>query len=105
MGGQFDAVVDDMSMAALGAYTRMARGWRPEPVGVPTLLVRATEPAPQMRFRGGYRAGDEERRTSWLEPYDTVDVPGEHWTVNEDHAHTTAGAIQTWLSALGATAG
>ncbi|MGY5128259.1 type I polyketide synthase [Streptomyces nigrescens] len=97
MGERFDAAVDDMSMAALGAYTRMARGWRPEPTGVPTLLIRATEPVPQLRTHSGREARGGDWRTSWLEPYDTVDVPGSHWSMNEEHAGTTADAIRTWL--------
>ncbi|MBL1097798.1 type I polyketide synthase [Streptomyces coffeae] len=98
MGERFDTAVDDMSMAALGAYTRMARGWRPEQTDVPTLLVRATEPVPQMRTHGGREArGGGDWRTSWLEPHDTVDVPGSHWSMNEEHAGTTAEAIRAWL--------
>ncbi|MEU5424849.1 type I polyketide synthase [Streptomyces olivoreticuli] len=97
MGERFDTAVDDMSMAALGAYTRMTRGWCPQPTGVPTLLVRATEPTP---LHGDSRAGDADWRTSWLDPYDTVDVPGNHRSMNEEHAHTTAEAIRTWLGTL-----
>ncbi|MGW7003199.1 SDR family NAD(P)-dependent oxidoreductase [Streptomyces sp. NPDC054933] len=105
MGERFDAAVDDMSMAALGAYTRIARGWYPKPAGVPTLLVRATEPLPQLRLHGAHKAGSEDWRTSWPEPYDTLDVPGNHWTMNEEHAHTTAEAMRAWLGTLGTTAG
>ncbi|MEU2871945.1 type I polyketide synthase [Streptomyces olivoreticuli] len=97
MGERFDTAVDDMSMAALGAYTRMARGWCPQPTGVPTLLVRATEPTPLHRDS---TAGDADWRTSWLDPYDAVDVPGNHWSMNEDHARTTAEAVRAWLGTL-----
>ncbi|MFE0186492.1 type I polyketide synthase [Streptomyces sp. NPDC058989] len=97
MGERFDTAVDDMSVAALGAYTRMVRGWRPEPTDVPTLLVRATEPVPGMRTHDGREAHDGDWRTSWPEPHDTVDVPGSHWSMNEEHAGTTADAIRAWL--------
>ncbi|MES4902251.1 MULTISPECIES: type I polyketide synthase [unclassified Streptomyces] len=97
MGERFDAAVDDVSMAALGAYTRMARGWRPEPTDVPTLLVRATDPLPELLTHGG----GEEVRTSWREPYDTVEVAGSHWSLMEEHARTTAEAIRAWIGALG----
>jgi len=102
MGERFDLAVDDMSMAALGAYTRMTRGWRPGATGVPTLLVRATERVPEMRTHGGREAHHGGTwRTSWREPYDTVDVPGDHWSMTETHARTTAEAIRAWLTALG----
>ncbi|MFI9240332.1 type I polyketide synthase [Streptomyces sp. NPDC053079] len=84
LGERFDTAVDDMTMAALGAYTRIARGWQPEPTDVPTLLLRATDPLP---------------RTSWPMPHLAVDVPGNHWSMTEEHAHTTAQAIRAWLDA------
>ncbi|MFI1972074.1 type I polyketide synthase [Streptomyces cinnamoneus] len=93
LGERFDTVVDDMSVAALGAYTRIARGWQPEPADVPTLLVRATEPLPRPPTPGK----NEERRASWPVPHTTVDVPGNHWSMTEEHAPTTAEAIRAWL--------
>ncbi|MBZ9639136.1 type I polyketide synthase [Streptomyces sp. PSKA30] len=101
LGEQFDAAVDDMAMAALGAYTRMARGWRPEPLDLPTLLVRATRPLPEMRTHGGRAARAADWPTAGTAPYDSVDVPGDHWTVKEEDAGTTAEAIRAWLGTLG----
>ncbi|MGO4755974.1 alpha/beta fold hydrolase, partial [Streptomyces sp. 2MCAF27] len=101
MGERFDAAVDDVSMAALGAYTRMARGWRPEPTDVRTLLVRATDPLPELLTHGDGEARDGDGQTAWREPYDAVDVPGSHWSLMEEHAHTTAEAIRAWIGALG----
>ncbi|KUJ68493.1 DNA-binding protein [Streptomyces albus subsp. albus] len=97
MGERFDTAVDDMSMAALGAYTRIARGWQPEPTDVPTLLVRATEPLPRPPAQGGPRTRSSERRSSWPVPHTSVDVPGDHWSMAEEHAQTTAEAISAWL--------
>ncbi|MFG2142642.1 hypothetical protein ACGFRG_00360 [Streptomyces sp. NPDC048696] len=92
LGEQFDAVVDDTSLAALGAYSRLARGWTPEPMPVPTLLVRATRPPSPAE---GWQP------TSWPAPCATADVLGDHWSVIEKEAHTTAGAISSWLMGLG----
>ncbi|MCF3107073.1 SDR family NAD(P)-dependent oxidoreductase, partial [Streptomyces roseoverticillatus] len=88
MGEPFDTAVDDLSLAALGAYTRMTRGWRPEPADVPTLLVRAAERLPELPA------------ASWPSPHSAVTVPGDHWSMNEEHAPTTAEAIRSWLSSL-----
>ncbi|MEV4506587.1 type I polyketide synthase [Streptomyces klenkii] len=87
MGEPFDTAVDDMAMAALGAYTRMTRGWRPEPADVPTLLIRAAERLPEFP------------PVSWPSPHVAVTVPGDHWSINEEHAPTTAEAIRSRLSA------
>ncbi|MFF4407911.1 SDR family NAD(P)-dependent oxidoreductase [Streptomyces sp. NPDC001404] len=92
LGEQFDAVADDTSLAALGAYSRLARGWTPEPMPIPTLLVRATRPPSPGR---GWR------QTSWPAPCTTADVPGDHWSVIEEEARTTAGAISAWLTGPG----
>ncbi|MFI1180781.1 SDR family NAD(P)-dependent oxidoreductase [Streptomyces sp. NPDC020799] len=96
-GERFDTAVDDMSMAALGAYTRIARGWQPEPADVPTLLLRATEPLPQPPPHDSDRTRVGERRPPWPVAHTAVDVPGDHWSMTEEHAHTTAEAIRTWL--------
>lgn len=87
MRERFDTAVDDLTLLSLGAYTRMFRGWQPEPTGVRTLLVRATEPLPDMP-----------ERSSWPVVHDTVDVPGHHLSVLEEHAPTTAEAIRDWIT-------
>ncbi|MFF7755676.1 type I polyketide synthase [Streptomyces sp. NPDC007971] len=150
MGEGFDTAVDDMALAALGAYTRLLRGWRPEPADLPALLVRATERLPEMLTHGdggpeplahrdkepetlgvgsrepqtltlggrepnmsahgdgrpeasaggGRGTGRHDWRASWPQPSDIVDVPGDHWTMTEEHAPTTAQAIRAWLNGL-----
>ncbi|MFC5149963.1 type I polyketide synthase [Streptomyces aureoversilis] len=98
LGERFDTAVDDMSIAALGAYTRLARDWHPEPTDVPTLLIRATEPLPPVHpGAGGGTGGDGPRQPSWPAPHTAVEVPGDHWTLFEEHARTTADAIRSWL--------
>ncbi|WP_445397867.1 type I polyketide synthase [Streptomyces sp. LE64] len=93
MGTAFDTAVDDMALTAFGSYVRMLRGWRPEPLGVPTLLVRAAErPSDADTGRTG--------RAPWPGPYDTAEVPGDHWTIVDDHAATTARAVRTWADGL-----
>ncbi|MFF4038103.1 type I polyketide synthase [Streptomyces sp. NPDC001816] len=101
MGEGFDTAVEDMALAALGAYTRMLRGWCPEPVDVPTLLVCATDQLPEMRTHGSRETGSHDWRASWPQLSETVDVPGDHWTVAEEHAPTTAQAIRSWVNRVG----
>ncbi|MFF2123950.1 SDR family NAD(P)-dependent oxidoreductase [Streptomyces olivochromogenes] len=90
-GERFDSAVDDLTLLALGAYTRMFRGWDPQPTPVPTLLVRACEPLPDM---------PERWRSSWPLPHDTMDTPGSHLGVLEENAPTTARAVREWIDAL-----
>jgi hypothetical protein len=39
-------------------------------------------------------------RVTWSRQHDTVDVPGDHFTVLEEHATTTAKAVRDWLPAM-----
>ncbi|MDN0196566.1 type I polyketide synthase [Streptomyces sp. S.PNR 29] len=87
---------DDTALAAMGAYTRMFLGWDPEPVGTPTLLVRATQPTPEMAAKA-----EADWRTSWPLPHDRVDVPGDHFSLGQEHAPATVAAIRTWIDSLG----
>jgi thioesterase domain-containing protein len=94
VGEPFDTAVDDLTLLSLGAYTRMFRGWQPEPTEVPTLLVRATQPLPHMPEHWP-------SWSSWPGLHDTVDVPGSHLSVLDEHAPTTGKAIRGWIEALG----
>ncbi|GCB43883.1 type I polyketide synthase [Streptomyces sp. NL15-2K] len=85
--------MDDTRLTAMGGYVRLFHGWQPTPVQAPTLLLRATEP-----MFGWSRDGDW--RSSWTLPHTAVDTPGNHFSVMEDHAVTTARAVDEWLSAF-----
>ncbi|WNE96626.1 type I polyketide synthase [Streptomyces luomodiensis] len=83
--------VDDTRLLAMGAYFRLFGQWRPREVKTPTLLVRAEE-----RFFDWSRDGDW--RSYWELPHTAVDAPGDHFTMMEDHAGTTARVVEDWLS-------
>ena len=91
VGESFDTMVDDLTLLSLGAYTRMFRGWQPEPTEVPTLLVRASEPLADM---------PREWRSSWPGVRDTADTAGTHLSVLEEDAATTAMVVRDWIDAL-----
>jgi len=91
--------MDAARMSAMGWYIRLFGTWKPTPITAPTLLVRACE------LVGG--AEQEEQPSSdswqatWLGTETVVDVPGTHFTMMEEHAGTTARAVQDWLSGTG----
>ncbi|WP_210609286.1 type I polyketide synthase [Streptomyces rhizosphaericus] len=83
--------VDDTRLLAMGAYFRLFGKWRPKEVKTPTLLVRAGD-----RLFDWSRDGDW--RSYWQLPHTALDVPGNHFTMMEEHAATTARAVADWLS-------
>ncbi|EST35266.1 hypothetical protein N566_17795, partial [Streptomycetaceae bacterium MP113-05] len=87
MAARMEAV-DDTRLTAMGGYLRLLDGGTPEPAGLSTLLVGAAE------HRGG-------RRVTWPLPHTEVTVPGDHFTLIEEHADTTAAAVTAWLHDTG----
>ncbi|CAM5358943.1 Type I polyketide synthase OS=Streptomyces alboniger OX=132473 GN=CP975_27330 PE=4 SV=1 [Streptomyces alboniger] len=80
---------DTHRLTAMAGYFELHAGRRPARLTTPTLYLRArdalpgTEPAPP-----------------WSRPHTEVTVPGDHFTVLEEHARTTALTAHHWLSAL-----
>ncbi|MFE9879020.1 SDR family NAD(P)-dependent oxidoreductase, partial [Streptomyces sp. NPDC005784] len=86
--------VDDDRLLAMGAYFRLFGGWKPKAVKTPTLLLRAGEP-----FFDWRRGSDGDWRSYWDLDHTAADVPGNHFTMMEEHAGETAGAVESWLDA------
>ena len=83
--------LSDTRMTAMGVYLSLLAGWQPVAIGAPTLVLRATEALPGFSF--------EEIQEQWWRSFDSaVEVPGDHFTVMEDHADSAAAAVDTWLS-------
>ncbi|MEU6058817.1 type I polyketide synthase [Streptomyces sp. NPDC047097] len=81
------ASADPGRLTAMAGYFGLFAGWEPAPLSCPTLFVRArdllpgTEPAP-----------------AWGRPHSEVTVDGDHFTMLEEHARTTARAVDRWLA-------
>ncbi|GLJ92931.1 hypothetical protein GCM10017589_55420 [Streptomyces poonensis] len=80
-------------LTAMGRYLRLFDDWAAPETAAPTLLVRAGEPVPAAA------GGDGDGRAAPPEHVDTVvEVAGNHYSMLEDHAGTTAAAVDTWLA-------
>ncbi|MCC3768755.1 SDR family NAD(P)-dependent oxidoreductase, partial [Streptomyces sp. UNOC14_S4] len=86
--------VDDARLLAMGAYFRLFGEWRPREIKTPTLLVRAGE-----RLFDWTRDGSGDWRSYWDLEHTALDVDGNHFTMMEEHAGTTARTVADWLSA------
>ena len=82
--------VSDARLTAMAAYAGLLSEWEPVEVAVPTLALRAAE-APEVS--AGLEWG-----AAWDLTHKTVDVPGNHITLMEEHVESTAQAIREWLS-------
>ncbi|MEU6807015.1 type I polyketide synthase, partial [Streptomyces neyagawaensis] len=98
VSGMFDredraAPMDGTRLTAMGRYFQLLDDWVPPPVEAPVLLVRASsplaEPAPD---------SDIDWRASWPSAHSVLDVPGNHWSMMEQHLKTTVEAVNGWLS-------
>ncbi|WP_406358257.1 type I polyketide synthase [Streptomyces sp. NBC_01635] len=105
LGGMFDresmfAHMDSDRLTAMSWYVAMIGEWEPGPLDCPVLLVRSTEPP--VPAEPGEEMRPEEWQTSWDRAHTVLDVPGNHFTMMEDHARSTAEAADGWLTNRGA---
>ncbi|EST21266.1 hypothetical protein N566_27610, partial [Streptomycetaceae bacterium MP113-05] len=99
LGGMFEreegfARMDSARLSAMSWYFNLLGGWAPGKLSAPVLLVRAGQPV-----SGDDTLSPSDWQTSWSETDDVVDVPGNHFTMMEDLAGTTAGVVDDWLRA------
>nr|WP_199818732.1 type I polyketide synthase [Streptomyces leeuwenhoekii] len=86
--------MDDFRTTAWAAYLPLLHGVTPQPVDVPTLLMRASTPLSEWTGEGDWRA-------SWPLPHTAVDAPGDHFTLIGDHGADVARQMQEWLRSEG----
>ncbi|WP_456356012.1 SDR family NAD(P)-dependent oxidoreductase [Goodfellowiella coeruleoviolacea] len=90
-------LLSDVRLAAMGGYSRIFDGWRPKPVVTPTLLLSALDPfSPDLLDPANPHHADW--RSFWELPHEAVDVPGDHFSILEKHADSTAAAVEKWLN-------
>ncbi|MFD4631739.1 type I polyketide synthase [Streptomyces sp. NPDC058284] len=99
IGGMFAreeraAPMDGTRLTAMGRYFRLLDTWTPPEVKAPTLLVRAREPL------GTPDPGAGDWRATWPTARCVVDVPGDHFSLMEEHVGTTARAVADWLDTV-----
>lgn len=88
-------VADDAWLTAVAHYFSLNWAALTETT-IPTLLVRAREPLGRPTANGDWE------NLSWpfASRVTVLDVPGDHFTMMGDHAHTTAAAVNEWLAGL-----
>jgi acyl transferase domain-containing protein/thioesterase domain-containing protein len=82
--------IDSTRLSASAWMCELFGTWSPQPLPVPTLLVRATE-----AVHPDLAVGDWQTRLAGMSA--VVDVPGNHFSMMEEHAETTTRAVRDWL--------
>jgi thioesterase domain-containing protein/acyl carrier protein len=82
--------IDSTRLSAFMWIRELFVAWNPQPLPVPTMLVRATE-----AMRPEMAVGDWQTKLNGVAA--VVDVPGNHFSMMEEHAETTTRAIYDWL--------
>ncbi|MEV4397352.1 type I polyketide synthase [Nonomuraea sp. NPDC049607] len=93
----------DARMAAMGRYYRLTKELfehtGPAPVKTPVLCLAPDTPLPS--GPDGQRRRTGQWRATWPGEHTLCEVRGDHFTVLESEAPTTAAAIDDWLRSLG----
>jgi acyl transferase domain-containing protein/thioesterase domain-containing protein/acyl carrier protein len=85
-------LVDDTRLTAMGGYLRLFSGWRAQTVAAPLLVIWAAERVAPPDLEASALASGQ--------PHVSVDVPGDHFTLVEQHSESTAAAVEQWLDEL-----
>ncbi len=80
----------DQRLTAMIAYFELIKEFEPGPIPSASLLLRATEPMPGM-------SDDGDQRAQWDDAQTVIDVPGNHFTMMEDHASDVSQVVEEWL--------
>ncbi|MGW5185753.1 SDR family NAD(P)-dependent oxidoreductase [Streptomyces cyaneofuscatus] len=89
----------DEQVTAMAWYAELLDGWRPSPVTTATLLAGAALEGPLTELLG------EEARPGWPLEHRRVEVVGDHFSLLEEHARSTALTVDRWLNTLRDQAG
>ncbi|CAM5685287.1 hypothetical protein SCANM63S_03414 [Streptomyces canarius] len=83
-----DGLLTGEQLTAMGGYLRLFEAWEPQPCPVPALFVRAADPL---------GPGPGWQRERWPVEHAERTVPGDHFTIMESHAESTALTVHAWL--------
>ncbi|WP_267880597.1 SDR family NAD(P)-dependent oxidoreductase [Actinokineospora spheciospongiae] len=91
MAGEDNGVGGDLRMTAMGGYFDMFGTWNAKPITTPTLLLRAADPLPAWRRDSAWRA-------TWKLDHTSEETPGDHFSMMDEHAATTALRVHEWVT-------
>ncbi len=94
--------MDHVSLTAMGGYFEVFGDWEPRSINTPALFVRARDPLPD---ETGAPLAESDWGPTWSLCDARAEAPGDHFTIMEEHAGTTARTVDAWLTDLPAPDG
>ncbi len=101
LNDQAFALMTEAQVTAQGAYLDLFEGWRPTTVDAPVVLVRAMERMPQQAVAENPDGDGQAWVTDWVMEHERLDAAGNHQTMMNEHAASTAAVLHQWLAELG----
>jgi pimaricinolide synthase PimS1 len=83
--------ISDTRLMAMATYASLFAAWQAPDIRAPTLLLQASEPMPGLSVKTMHEQ-------AWRPVQNVVELPGDHFSVMEDHAEAAAQATERWLA-------
>ncbi len=100
LAGQFEAEPpSDVELTAMGWHAHLLGPWAPTKISTPMLFVHPAELVGDPRAESTFET--EAPGVRWPYDHTPLEVPGDHFSMMQQHAHATALAIHEWLIAHG----
>ncbi|CAI7977523.1 trimeric autotransporter adhesin [Frankia sp. Hr75.2] len=94
------ALMTESQVTAQGAYLDLFEGWKPTSVRAPIVLVRAVQRMPGQRADPDPAGPVTGWADEWDLAFDTRDTAGDHQSMMNEHAGSTARTVHAWLGDL-----
>lgn len=88
------ALMTNDQLTAMITYFRLFEHWRPVAIETPILVVRSNQCIPEWQ---GDQISNDYWKASWDLPHEILEVPGDHSTIMNENASSTARALHRWL--------
>ncbi|APU15329.1 type I polyketide synthase [Actinoalloteichus fjordicus] len=87
--------LDTTRLSAMSWYFRIFADFEPASLAAPVLFA---QPADAIMIGPDQHEPEGEWRSTWDTAHTSIVVPGDHYTMVESHAETTAAAIEAWIA-------
>jgi thioesterase domain-containing protein len=85
--------LNDTRLTAMGWYTEWVMSWPLRPIAAPTLMLAAEQPMTDGLEGSAWQP-------VWPFEHDLIEVPGDHFSMLQEHADLVAAQVAAWLDGV-----